>query len=295
MDRDRDGAALTRRVPAAALAGLLTLTASCRAPETSPPVDLLEETYLVFAPEGGEELTSPVAVGGETRPSLVAPMPAEYRYRIRIPERPTLTFAMGVAIAPGAAPRAAENARVRFTLKGGEGLPDALLYEREIDAAHGSRWIAASADLDRFAGQEIWLVFQAVLAGSDGVEEAPVVGVVSDPVLHDRAHYGSGRAVVVVTVDGLRRESTSLHGYERKTTPGLDALAEDSVVFREGGAAAGPVDELRRVVSGGRVLHGRRRPGGDGRGRRIPPDRRAGGGLRGGGHRPGTRAAARAG
>ena len=222
-----------RRALAVVALGLAAIVPACRAPESSPPMELLGTTYLVFAPEGEEELTSPVTVGGELRPALVAPMPAEFRHRLQVPERATLTFAMGIALAPGVPASVADGARVRFTIKGGEELPDAVLFDRELDASRRDEWVPGVAELDRFSGKEIWLVFQAVLAESDGSQAPPVVGVFGDPILHDRARYGKARGVVVITVDGLARDRTSLDGYERRTTPGLEALAEDAVVFDE--------------------------------------------------------------
>jgi arylsulfatase A-like enzyme len=55
--------------------------------------------------------------------------------------------------------------------------------------------------------------------------------VFAEPILHDRARYRQGRGVVVVSIDTLRRDHMSLYGYPRKTTPGLEALASESVVF----------------------------------------------------------------
>ena len=40
--------------------------------------------------------------------------------------------------------------------------------------------------------------------------------------------------VLLVTVDTLRADHTSLHGYDRKTTPALDAWAEGGTVFERG-------------------------------------------------------------
>ncbi len=43
--------------------------------------------------------------------------------------------------------------------------------------------------------------------------------------------YRNGRTVVIVSIDTLRRDHASLYGYRRKTTPGLEDLASEAVVF----------------------------------------------------------------
>ena len=47
----------------------------------------------------------------------------------------------------------------------------------------------------------------------------------------ERAAIAGRSSIVFVSVDTLAARHTSLHGYERPTTPGLDSLAERSVVF----------------------------------------------------------------
>ncbi len=46
-----------------------------------------------------------------------------------------------------------------------------------------------------------------------------------------RRHAADGRNLLLVVVDALRADHMSLYGYPRKTTPNLDRLAADSLVF----------------------------------------------------------------
>lgn len=48
----------------------------------------------------------------------------------------------------------------------------------------------------------------------------------------------SGYDVVIITVDALRADHLGLHGYPRKTSPNLDALAQRSLVFERAFSAA---------------------------------------------------------
>jgi len=62
------------------------------------------------------------------------------------------------------------------------------------------------------------LLVLLVLAGACGAR-APAEGV--------------GRGVLVIAIDGLRQDHVSAYGYDRPTTPALDALAREGVLFRQ--------------------------------------------------------------
>jgi arylsulfatase A-like enzyme len=195
-------------------------------------------TYVIFAPEGGASLGSPVTLGGEARPALAAPAPAEFRYRLQIPRDALLTFALGIAAAPSEVPdsdtASFPGSHVRFVVRGGDKEANQILFDREIHASRRDRWLPQSVDLTRWSGREIWLVFQTSIPGDDGsLGPPPIAGVFGDPILHDRAAYRASKGVVLISIDTLRRDHMSLYGYPRRTTPGLEALAPESVVFED--------------------------------------------------------------
>ena len=219
---------------------LFVWSSACRdeAP-SAPPQVLMDETYLVFSPGGDEDLVSPIALGGESRPALIARTPAEFRYRVHVPPRATLTFALGILQAPGTTPDENDEPgatlpgnRMRFEVRAGEDGPDELLFEREIHVARRGEWIEQQVDLSRLSGREVWLVFRSSFPGAEDREEPlPLIGVFGDPVLHDRARFREGRGVVLVSIDTLRPDHMSVYNYPRKTTPGLEAFATEAIVF----------------------------------------------------------------
>ena len=216
-------------------------TGACRdATPPAPPRDLMDETYLVFSPGGGQDLVSPVALGGESRPALVATTPAEFRYRVQVPERAMLSFSIGILQAPGTTTEEEDDDEaeplpgnhMRFEVRVGEDAPDELLFEREIHVARRGQWIEQRVDLRKLSGREVWLVFRSSFPGAEDREEPlPLIGVFGDPILHDRARFREGRGVVLVSIDTLRRDHMSVYGYARKTTPGLEAFATEAIVF----------------------------------------------------------------
>jgi arylsulfatase A-like enzyme len=212
------------------------LLASCGGGgEVSPPIDLLGVTYVLFAPEAGEDIPSPVALGADPRPALVAPTPAEFRYRIRIPERALLTFAIGIAPSPSAGgEESLPGNRMHFTVRAGEDRVEDTVFDREVHVSRSGRWLEQSVDLKRYAGREIWLSFQTAFPGYEpgsSIPALPVAGAFAEPVLHDRAAYRGSKGVVLISIDTLRRDHVSLYGYPRRTMPGLESLARKAVVF----------------------------------------------------------------
>jgi len=224
----------------AAILSLAATLLSCRrGNETfSPPLDLLGLTYVIFAPEGEIGVESPVTLGDEARPALTAPTPAEFRYRLRVPENASLTFALGIASTLSSTASTGDanlpGNHIRFTVRAGEKQADQVLFDREIHLSRRNRWLPQAVDLRRYAGREIWLVFQTTISGDDPSLGPPlVVGVFGDPVLHDRGAYRASKGVVLISIDTLRRDHLSLYGYPRRTTPGLEGLAREAVVFED--------------------------------------------------------------
>jgi arylsulfatase A-like enzyme len=201
----------------------------------SPPLDLLGITYVVLAPEEEAGLDSPVTLGDEARPALTAPTPAEFRYRLLVPENALLTFALGIAdVSPTAGREDFAGSHMRFTVRAGERQADEVLFDREIHLSRRDRWLPQSVDLKRYAGREIWLVFQTQVPGDEPtLGPLPVAGVFGDPILHDRRAYRGSKGVVLISIDTLRRDHLSLYGYPRRTTPGIDALGREAMVFED--------------------------------------------------------------
>ena len=200
----------------------------------SPPLDLTGMTYVVFAPEGEPGLESPVTLGDEARPALTAPTPAEFRYRLLIPDNALLTFAVGIASIPSPTVASLPGNHMRFTVRAGEEQADEVLFDREIHLSRRDRWLPQTIDMKRYAGREIWLIFQTAIPGDDPSLGPPAVaGVFGEPILHDRRAYRASKGVVLISIDTLRRDHLSLYGYPRRTTPGLEGLARESVVFED--------------------------------------------------------------
>ncbi len=155
------------------------------------------------------------------RESLLLGAPGEARWRVRVPEA-SPSFRSHVA-APLRAGRGPVTGRVT-AVAGDERRSASVTIE-------GAEWRALSLDLAPLAGREIDLSVEVSgPAGTIGAVGQPeVVGAPRGPLPPD---------VILVSLDTVRADRTSLHGGPPTTTPTLARLAESSAVFDAAVAAA---------------------------------------------------------
>jgi arylsulfatase A-like enzyme len=175
-------------------------------------LDILSVTLV---PHGADFLADhgsrPVTRAGETRSTLFAHTPATLAFPLRVPAGGRLD--LGLTTLPG------ETVTYRMSLRTSDTL---LLLEEEVSAS--SSWEQRSLDLSGWAGREGELLLEARSArdGAVALWGAPIVS-------------GSGGArrpnVVFYVIDGGGADLMSLYGYNRRTTPFLERLAGEAVVF----------------------------------------------------------------
>lgn len=105
-----------------------------------------------------------------------------------------------------------------------------LLFDQALtpttDESHRA-WIPFKADLSNFAGQKARIHF--TISGVDG--NAPSPACWGDPMIYATEKESAAVPVILVSCDTLRADHLSCYGYFRETTPHLDALAKDSVLY----------------------------------------------------------------
>ncbi len=143
-----------------------------------------------------------------TRRTLFAHAPATLSWSIRVPEGGRLD--LGLSCLPG------DELEYRVKAEG-----ETVLTENVSD---GEAWQQRSVDLARFAGRTVELALEA------SSERAGTVALWGAPVLS-----GGGRSqrpnVIFYVIDGGGADLMSLYGYDRETTPFLERLAAEAVVF----------------------------------------------------------------
>ncbi|MCH7857645.1 MAG: sulfatase-like hydrolase/transferase, partial [Gemmatimonadetes bacterium] len=151
------------------------------------------------------------------RQALYTHTPGRVEYRVEIPEGGRLDFGMGVL---------REDVPVTFRVTAipdgaGGGEPTTLFEEHYADK---EAWGQRSVDLADFAGQTVTLGLEAESEdeGRVALWGAPTVTGAGQPPLPN---------VIFYVFDGGAADYMSIYGYNRRTTPTLERLAQEGVVF----------------------------------------------------------------
>lgn len=154
-----------------------------------------------------------------TRRTIFAHAPASLAFRVRVPERGRLD--LGLSCLDG------ESITYRATVKAGTSEAKALPSETVAD---GAQWVQRSYDLSSWAGQEVELALEAESkdAGAVALWGAPIVASATGPSKGAAPKHPN---VIFYVIDGGGADLMSVYGYNRRTTPFLERLAAEGVVF----------------------------------------------------------------
>jgi arylsulfatase A-like enzyme len=175
-------------------------------------------------------LASPITMSGETRRALTPPLPSRLSFDIRVPPDPTLRFAIGSKILGDAVVWPA----VDFILSIDTGRDEQVLFEESVRRARPNQWFDREVDLKPWSGKNVRLTFETRLhrtAGRVPWTARGVLPVWGNPVLLNESWRGRRPNIILISVDCLRPDHMSAYGYERLTTPHIDAMVEDGVLF----------------------------------------------------------------
>jgi arylsulfatase A-like enzyme len=111
-----------------------------------------------------------------------------------------------------------------------------LLFSRHLDPAHNEDergWQPVSIDVSSFAGQQVSLTFST----KPGADPAYDWAAWSHPRLLAEKMVPVGWEnypnIVLISIDTLRADHLSAYGYDRPTSPHLDELASEGVLFEQ--------------------------------------------------------------
>lgn len=201
------------------------------------------------------EMISPEFRVELARPTIVMPPPATIELPIRAQDGPcSLTGEVGIHVLTARAVRGPEPLRVRFRIY----VDDELRFETTV---------AAHADDPRWATDRGWVGIEDAPSGRPAIEPlAPgavvrlsteIVGEPPAGVRPERVVAGFGRLrlertetrswqrptarrpnLVLIVQDTQRADRLGCYGYERDTSPALDALAARGLLFEEAHATS---------------------------------------------------------
>lgn len=170
------------------------------------------------------EVKAPYDTNYDYREALFAPSPSTLRYRlVELPKTATLDFAYGLHKAA----RRGDTVTFRVAGEKADGGREVLFEEtvRVEKTGPGWRWRDATISLETLAGGETELVLETVSApGQRGY------GLWAAPVIVDKPAPEKPN-VIFIAIDTLRADRLSSYGHERLTSPTIDRIAKDGVLF----------------------------------------------------------------
>jgi arylsulfatase len=218
-----------------ALLGIV-LIASCRGPSAEPPstfsfvdhVDRAEREFdetrfRSFRPDG--LLSGQVTLGRETRRALMPPLPSRLTFEVEIPPEASLRF--GIAVSALGAEVSPAHVEFRVRLDDGGGEPETV-FEGIVRRREPNRFFDHEVDLSRWSGSHVRLTLDT---SSPNPSDLPMVPYWAHPVVVGSEIAIRAPNVILISLDCVRADHLGAYGYERSTSPRLDELAREAVVF----------------------------------------------------------------
>jgi len=168
--------------------------------------------------------------------AIMAPPETEFIWRERIPRAARLEFGYGIKRGP----RLDRDAPLTFEVRALSPAGNAkTLFRRELSfndlQEHGIPFVEARVELDDLADQMTTLYFLCTQSREPSQQHPPrrPLGFWTSPIIFMRGETENRKNnVILISLDTLRADHLGCFGYGRDTSPELDDLARDSVLFR---------------------------------------------------------------
>lgn len=159
-----------------------------------------------------------------TRHGLLLPAPAQATFQVDVPTGAVLDLEPGI-LPPEASPsgRHSDGATLVVTVDG----QDVASFPLVV-----GQFASRRVDLGTYGGRSVALGLRVDPGASADLDYA----FVASPILH--VPLAHPPRVVILFVDTLRRDALSMYGYERPTTPRLDAWAAGGAIFDQARSTA---------------------------------------------------------
>jgi len=167
-----------------------------------------------------------VRLDGTRRGTIAGLIPFTFRARVVVPTRGELWLALnhdGAAL---------DDYGVSYRIRVRDQIRETIVLEDRL-FSFGSTWRERKVDLEPWSGQEVDLIFAAMSEPSStpSALTAPVRAYWGDLVLRSRVTRKDRPNIALIVLDTLRPDHMGTYGYGRRTTPNIDEIAENGIVF----------------------------------------------------------------
>ena len=167
----------------------------------------------------------------DVRNAICCPVPGKMEFNLTVPRQAVLAFAIGIS--PESKVKAGKDVTFRISLKP-RGSSAVELFSKELGSADGEeKWLDEKLDLSRFGDMEAAVIFETEFPRSyKGAESGnKVIAMWGNPVMYTSSPALRGLNVILISIDTLRPDHLKCYGYEKNTSPNIDRLAAEGVLF----------------------------------------------------------------
>lgn len=162
--------------------------------------------------------------------SLLAPPRSEFTIPIKIFSKATLE--LGYGFLTNKSRQRESNKIINFKILIKDSCAEKILLNRAINWETYKEIIQEKIDLSLYKGKKVKLSFitEEIQSNDEEDKNTPIIPIWVNPLINqipEKAHTN----VVLISLDTLRPDHLSCYGYHRNTSPAIDLLAEDGVLF----------------------------------------------------------------
>jgi arylsulfatase A-like enzyme len=160
--------------------------------------------------------------GDDSRLVLLAPTSSRYRFEVDLPHDPVLDLGLGYL------PPESVGPRVRYRVTVEDDSDVTVLLDEWLETTREGDWQNRSVSLGDWSRMSVALELTTETEAAGSVWAAW-----STPEIRSLNAREEGWNVILILLDTLRADRLGVYGYDRPTSPQLDALARRSVRFAQ--------------------------------------------------------------
>ena len=163
---------------------------------------------------------------------LAVPPESVFNIEVNIPANGKFVLEFGYGILNEFKNRSSDQS-IQFRVTVEQREKEETLFEKNIYWDKIPDIIIEKADLSPFAGKKVQLSLHTREAGPGSEQEnsPPIIPVWVNPLIY-RAQESAKTNVILISLDTVRPDHLGCYGYERDTSPAIDRLAADSILFK---------------------------------------------------------------
>lgn len=170
-----------------------------------------------------------IEIGEYSLNSLMAPVRSEFKIPIKIPAGAILEFGYGFLLE---SPYKGSNETINFQVAVEDLKGKKVLFNRELSSAKNKNIFSEKIDLSSYEKKKVEVSFITEKSLSEqeqgnGSESLPIW---INPIIY-KFPQEEKINIVLISLDTLRPDHLGCYGYRRNTSPNIDRLSQESVLF----------------------------------------------------------------